>query len=114
MSIKLITLMLIAALFIIIFTTHFLRNGRMPEKYALLWYFFGLVIIILSLFPNLMSYFSKLFGFESPANMIFIILIAIILLLNMALTIMVAKKKKKATLLIQELSILKEHLNNKK
>ena len=113
MSIRIIILMLLAALFIIAFTTHFLRKGRMPEKYALLWYFFGLAVIILSLFPNLMSYFSKLFGFESPANMIFIILIAILLLLDMALTIMIAGQKKKTTLLIQELSILKEKIKNK-
>lgn len=110
MEIKLTITLILVALFLIILTTHFLRKGRIPEKYALLWYGFSVVIIISSFIPKLLSFLAKLIGFKLISNMILVILIGVLFLLVMALTIMMAGQKKKTTLLIQELSILKSEI----
>ena len=41
MSLNLILTMICASLILVIITTHFLKKGRIPEKYALLWYLFA-------------------------------------------------------------------------
>mgnify|MGYP004455913227 CR=1 FL=1 len=112
MSINLVVLLIIMSLSIFILTTYFLIKGRIPEKYALLWYMFSIFIIISGLFPKLISSISKLLGFELMSNMILVLLIGILFLLVMSLTIMMAGQKKKTTLLIQEISLLKSEVNN--
>lgn len=98
------------ALFITISTL--LNKGRIPEKYALMWYLFILIILILGLFPGVFSFLSKLFGFQLVSNMVIVFLIGILFLLVIALNVMMAGQKKKTTLLIQELSILKKEVED--
>ena len=93
-------------------TTYVLKKGRIPEKYSLLWYAFSLIILFVSLFPNLFTFISKKLGFEVMSNFIIAIIIGSLLLLTMALTIMIAGQKKKTTMLIQEISLLKEKIDN--
>ena len=114
MPLKLTIAMVIASITLMIITTYFLRKGRIPEKYALLWYAFTIIILILILFPKLLPLLSNSLGFVVPANMIMLSLIALLFLLVMALTIMIAGQKKKTILLIQEVSLLRAELENKK
>lgn len=111
MPIKLVIVMIITAILLVIISTHYLVKGRIPEKYALLWYAFSLLILILSLIPNVLTFLAKLLGFQLVSNMVLVLLIGILFLLVMALTIMIAGQKKKTTLLIQELSILQEKVD---
>lgn len=112
MSLNLILTMICASIILVIITTHFLKKGRIPEKYALLWYAFSLFILVLSLFPSIFTKLAKFLGFETPSNMIMLLLIAMLFLLVMALTIMIAGQKKKTTLLIQEISLLKKQIRD--
>ena len=110
MSLSLTITLIAVSLFLIILTTHILKKGRIPEKYSLLWYFFALLILLVAVFPNLFGFISTKLGFQAMSNLIIGVLIAILLLLTMALTVMIAGQKKKTTLLIQELSILKQEV----
>lgn len=111
MSLKLVLFMSLGAILLILLATYFLRKGRIPEKYALLWYVFALIILLFSVFPNIFYALAKAFGFVSPSNMLMLALIAILFMLVMALTIMMAGQKKKSILLIQELSLQKLELD---
>ena len=112
MSLSLTITLIAVSLFLIILTTHILKKGRIPEKYSLLWYFFALLILLVADFPNLFGFISTKLGFQAMSNLIIGVLIAILLLLTMALTVMIAGQKKKTTLLIQELSILKQEVKS--
>lgn len=114
MSIKLTITLIIASIFLITMVTYFLIKGRIPEKYALLWYAFSICIIIINFFPRLFSDLAKILGFELLSNMLLVVLIGILFFLVIALTIMVAGQKKKTILLIQEISILKKEVKNGK
>ncbi len=110
MSIRLMITLIVVSILLVILTTHFLRKGRIPEKYALLWYCFAILILVMSFFPNFFSFIAKKIGFQLMSNMVILLLLGILFLLVMALTIMMAGQKKKTTMLIQEVSILKEKL----
>lgn len=111
MSLDLIITLFLVAIFLIIFTTHFLKKGRIPEKYSLIWYAFSLIILLLGIFPSVFVFISSKLGFQVMSNLIICIFIGILILFNMLLCIMIAGQKKKATLLIQEVSMLKKRMD---
>jgi hypothetical protein len=99
--------LLIFSIFLIFVITYILKKGRIPEKYAILWYFIAFIVLLVALFPGFLSFIAKHLGFQLMSNMIIGILIALLVFITMALTIIVSGQKKKLTLLIQEVSILK-------
>lgn len=108
MSLSLSITLVTVSIFLIFLITYILKKGRISEKYSLLWYLFALLILLVALFPKLFSFISIKLGFQVMSNLIIGVIIGILLLLTMALTIMIAGQKKKTTLLIQEISILKQ------
>ncbi len=114
MAINLKIVLLIFSIFLLLVTTYILRKGRIPEKYALLWYFISLVILILTFFPGVFSFLSNKLGFQVMSNLIIGIMLVLLIFLTMSLTIIVSGQKKKTTLLIQEISLLKAKINNER
>ena len=112
MPIKLTLLIVVGAIGLIIISTFFLRKGRIPEKYALLWYAMAIILSSVASLPEFFAWVAKKLGFYPMSTFIIALFILIILLLIMALTIMMAGQKKKTTMLIQELSILKKELED--
>jgi len=110
MSINLRISLFLFSIFLILVTTYILKKGRIPEKYSLLWYFIALVILIVSILPNIFVYFSHALGFEAMSSLITGIILGLLTFLTMALTIIVSGQKKKTTLLIQEISLLKSEV----
>lgn len=107
MSNSLIITVIIFAIILGVSVLYLLLKNRIPVKYALVWLFSTIVIIIIALIPNLMEKLAKLLGFELLSNMVLCLFIAILMFLTLILTVMMAGQKKKTTLLIQELSLLK-------
>lgn len=110
MSKSLILTLILVSLFLLVLTTIVLKKGRIPEKYALLWYAMALVILLVALIPNVFTWLSILLGFKVMSNLMIGIFIGLLLILVMALTIIISGQKKKTTLLIQEISILKSEM----
>ena len=98
------------SLFLFLMITYILKKGRIPIKYALVWYFANFVIFICAIFPNFMSSMAKLIGFEYLSNMILCMLILILIFISIILTIIVAGQTTKINLLMQEVSILKSEI----
>lgn len=111
MSINLRIGLFIVSLLLIVISIISLRRGRMPVKYSLVWVFSSIIILLISVIPSFFVYLSKLAGFETMSNMVIGIFIFILLMITMILTIIVSSQKKKLTLLVQEISILKEKVN---
>lgn len=114
MSLSLTITLVFVSLFLIVLITYFLKKGRIPEKYSLLWYFFSLMILLVGIFPKIFGFISSKLGFQVMSNLVVAIVIGLLLLLTMALTIMIAGQKKKTTLLIQEVSLLKKEIDDLK
>ena len=113
MSISLRILLLVLSIVLALATTIVVKRGRMPIKYSLLWYFSSLIVFVLAVFPFIIEWVAGLFGFITLSNLVTSIMIGILLFLTMSLTIITAGQKRKITLLIQEVSMLKEKVNKK-
>lgn len=113
MSVSLRVLLLVFSIVLALATTIVVKRGRMPIKYSLLWYFSSLIVFVLAVFPFIIEWVAGLFGFITLSNLVTSIMIGILLFLTMSLTIITAGQNRKITLLIQEVSMLKEKINKK-
>lgn len=105
--------LIIFALFWFILTTYFLQKQKLPVKYSLIWYIITLIIIILGAFPNILITVSSLCGFQVVSSFIVGIILTLLMFITLTLTIIVADQRKKITLLIQEVSMLKQEKSRK-
>lgn len=108
-----ITLRIVLVLFSVILgivTTLVLKKGRIPIKYSLIWYFSSLMIFILAVVPFVLEFIALKLGFQTISNLVVGIIISLLLFITMSLTIITSGQKTKITLLIQEVSMLKEKI----
>lgn len=80
-----------------------LRNGRLREKYAILWLVIGTLTIILGIFPRLLNWAASLVGVVVPSNLLFAL--AILLLVGVSLHV-----SRELTILEDETRILAEEV----
>ena len=105
-NLKVISILFI--LLIIFVITFFVKRNRIIIKYSIVWYSCCLLLILFTLFPNLLSWFTHLFGIELASNFIFALLIGFLFVITISLTIIVSQQKEIIRKLVQEVSILKE------
>ena len=111
-NLRLVVIIFILFLFLLI--VYLLRKRKLSTKFAIVWFLAIIVMLLTVLLPDVMKYVANLIGFELLSNMLLCIFIAILLFITLALTIMVSSNKRKITLLIEEISILKKELEDKK
>ena len=109
MSLGTILTVVATGLVLLFITLYLLKKGRIPVKFALLWVFISVILLLVGLCPKIISSIAGLFGFKTMSNMLIGILIA--MLITISLTIIVSGQKYRITLLTQELSMLKEEVN---
>ncbi|MEV7637517.1 DUF2304 domain-containing protein [Pseudarthrobacter enclensis] len=80
-----------------------LREGKLREKYAVLWLVVGGLTIILGFFPSLLDWAASMAGVRVPANLLFAL--SIVLLLGVGLHV-----SRELTILEDETRILAEEV----
>jgi len=95
------------SLFLIISVFLMVRARMIREKYSLIWFAIGIFTLVMSVFKDMMDWFSNLIGIDYAPSAFFAILIACayLLLLNMSVSISGMKMHNKA--LTQELGLTK-------
>lgn len=108
MSISLKVALIIIMLIYLFCIAKSVKRKNMRIGYLIFWSIIGVLLIIALIVPNLVDNVSKFIGFEIPINMLFSGAIFIILYLIFHLMTLISKDEKKITLLIQEISMLKQ------
>ncbi|HWR38332.1 MAG TPA: DUF2304 domain-containing protein [Patescibacteria group bacterium] len=101
---------MVFSLFVLTSVGLLVRGRLLKEKYALVWLLIGAFILVMSVFDNLMDWFSALIGVDYAPSALFAILIACayLLLLNVSVAISDLKRHNKA--LTQELGLTRLRL----
>lgn len=98
----------------IIFIINLIRKNKMDEKYSILWLFFGIVMLIISAFPELLSGISKVFSVYYPPSLMFAFTFVIVGAYIVHLCMVVTKQNKMLVKLTQELAILRQEVDKDK
>ena len=105
----------IVFLLVIIFViTMFVKRNKISIKYSIVWYFICLFLILLTLFPGLLGFFTNLLKIQVASNMIFALMLVGLFVISISLTIIVSEQKEQIRNLIQELSTLKKEIKDTK
>lgn len=114
MSLELKVIALMFLFFIILLIFNLIRKERVSIKYSIIWLTSLIVIFFFIVIPGFLSFATELLGFQTSSNMIISLLLAVLIIISIMLTVIVSKQKEQIRLLIQEISLIKEKLDNEK
>lgn len=113
MSINLVFISVIFSCIIIAFLLYLIRKETVNIKYSLVWLVLFILLLICLLIPGLLSFITKLLGFQTSSNMVLSLLIAVLVIINIVNTVINSHQDRKIRLLIQEISMLKAKMGKK-
>jgi hypothetical protein len=91
-----------------------IRNKRIKEEFAILWLFFGLVFLFLSIWRGSLEVIARILGIAYAPAAIFLILIIAIISILIHLSLITSRLTDQAKVMIQELGLLKIEIDTMK
>lgn len=115
MSVRQQMFFVIISIFTVIYVVSKIRKHKLNIDDSIIWIIWALLLLILSIFPQISIFLSKLFGFASTSNFIICLFIFFIYIIHFYQSITISELKEKNKRLIQKLSIKEyEAKTNKK
>ena len=81
------------------------RRAKMQIEDAVFWVLFSFLLIFLALCPQLLYFFTGLLGMQSPANLLFLIIIALLLAKVFSMSVKMSLLEEKLSSLVQEMAL---------
>lgn len=105
-------IVLIAAmLFYFIILIGFVRRRGLNLKYFLLWLGMGLVLLVLILFPGLLTVLASLLGIQLEMNGLISAICFFLIILDISLTAILSHQNDKITRLLQKTALLEKRID---
>lgn len=98
-------LLLLAAVGTVIWILGKIRKLKVKMEDSIYWLFFAAILLLLGLFPEVSYRLSDLFGVQSPANLIFLIVIFLLMEKIFTLSILVSQLEEKISVLASEVAL---------
>ena len=105
--------MLVASIFFLYLVIRNINKNNILFEQSFMWIVISFVMIIISIFDVIPVYFAGLLGFELTSNFLLSLAIFFLLVLAFLQTMTLSKQKEQIKHLVQELSILKSHVETK-
>ena len=90
------------------------RQKKLKEAYSILWVFLGIILFLLSFWPNSLRAISGWIGIQYPPATLFLLLIAGLFLILFQFSLVLSHNQEQITRLAQEIAILKQQLDKAK
>lgn len=114
MPIELRLLLITSSIIAFAFVISKIRKSKMRIDDAIFWIFISIFFISISIFPISIIWVASLLGFESPANLVFLMVVALAFFKLFILSISVSILTEKNSQLVQHVAILEKKINDKR
>jgi hypothetical protein len=84
-----------------------LRRRQLSEKYAVLWLVVGVLLLVLTIFPSLLSRLSRAVGVSLPSNLLFFVGIVFLVGVALHLSWELSRLENETRRLAEDLAILR-------
>ena len=97
-----------------------IRKSQLKMVDAIFWVVFGIILLVLAIFPEISYFMTDVLGIISPANFIFLMIIALLCEKMLTLTIKLSRLEEKVEIMAAEIAIRTQkteqnaHENNSK
>ena len=90
MSIKMRLCIIILIIFALVSVIYLVKRNKLNLKYSLVWIALLIMGFVCVIFPQLIVFVNKIFGFQLPSNLIFAGMIFILFIIALSLTVIVS------------------------
>lgn len=91
-----------------------IKQRILSERHSLLWLLFGIVMLMITLWPKILDFLALVFNIYYPPALLFLVGILFCITLILYLTAIVSNLSGKLTILTQEVGMLQLELNKVK
>lgn len=98
-------LLVISAVFVLIFVVRKIRKSQLQVMDAVFWLFFSLSFVLLAVFPQIASALASLLGFQAASNFVFLYVIAVLVVRDFSQTVKLARLRDRFNALLQEVAL---------
>ncbi|MCL5986685.1 MAG: DUF2304 domain-containing protein [Actinobacteria bacterium] len=102
---------LAASVIFLVYLIYLIKNSKLKEEYSFLWIAVGIVMIIISIFPQTLNFLRRFLGFSFIENILYFFSLFFLLVLSLQMTVQVSRLSNQAKTLAQKLALLEEKLN---
>lgn len=114
MTLRLQIIIAVLVVLILVYMINMVRKHSIDLRYSLKWFLLCILVLILDVFPGILTWLAKLAGIAVPSNMIFFVAILLLLLTVYSLTASVSRLSEKTRRLTQEIAILRDEVERLK
>jgi len=86
-SLDLRIMLIVASIAMVLAVVLRIRKAKFQIKDGIFWFLFSTLFLVMSIFPQLVERVTGMLGIESPANLVFLGIIAILLVKNFLLSV---------------------------
>lgn len=104
------TTLIIGMLCYFILLLIFLKRKALLLKYALLWIIAGVFLVLMVIFPELLTWIKEIFGMISNMNALFVMVMGFVVMILMALTSIASRQAVRIRTLVQTNAILEKRV----
>ena len=108
MSIGLRILLAVISIWNFWYVVYKIRKSKLQIEHSVFWIFFSFVLIMMSIFPQLVYWLTELIGIQSPVNLVFLAIIFILIVRNFSITLELSQTETKLKNLVQEIALDKK------
>lgn len=105
--------LIISVCIYLIIIIQFLKRKKLNLKYTLLWLFSAFVMLMVTIFPQIINFLAKIVGIVSPVNLVFVVEGMFVLIILLSLTVIVSHLTNRVYRLTQTVAILEERIRDK-
>ena len=99
---------IVVSVLFILFIINLVRRGKLDEKYSILWLIFGIIILVVAIFPESIIGVASWFGVYYPPALLLLFGVIVVGAYIVHITVVITKQNKMIIKLTQELGILNE------
>lgn len=110
MSEKLQIVMIVIEIIYLLVIVTMLKKKKLMLKYSLLWLFAGVVLLVMTIFPEVLKALFGLIGVESPMNGLLSLCIFSVLIILISITCIVSKQAETIRVLTQNSALLEKRV----
>lgn len=104
---------IVFSIVLILFIINLVKKSKLDEKYSILWLLASFIILIVSIFPGIITKVANKFNVFYPPTLMLLFAILVLIAYTIHISVVITKQNKMIVKLTQELGILKEKINEK-